>query len=48
MWFDYYDKDNHNQNKADCRAIAKFKYQKKARYEAKSGPGKKLMHSKGS
>jgi hypothetical protein len=56
MWCHYCDKNNHNT--ADCRAIAKFKQQKKnkARFEAKAGPGKKslafilkrLMHSKGS
>jgi ribosomal protein S15P/S13E len=39
MWCHYCDKNNHNM--ADCRAIAKFKQQKKARFEAKAGPGKK-------
>jgi hypothetical protein len=41
MWCHYCDKNNHN--KADCRAIAKFKQQKKnmACFEVKSGPGKK-------
>jgi hypothetical protein len=33
---------NNNQNTADCRAIAKFKQQKKARFEAKSRPGKEI------
>jgi hypothetical protein len=43
---------------ADCSTFAKFKQQKMAFFEAKSGPGKKslafffilknLMHSKGS
>jgi hypothetical protein len=28
---------------ADCRAIAKFKQQKKARFEAKAEPGKKSL-----
>jgi hypothetical protein len=28
---------------ADCRAIAKFKQQKKACFEAKDGPGKKSL-----
>jgi hypothetical protein len=37
----YCDKNNHN--KADCRAISKFKQQKKACFEAKSGPGKKSL-----
>jgi hypothetical protein len=41
MWCHYCDKNNHNA--ADCRAIAKFKQQKKARFEAKSGPGKKSL-----
>jgi hypothetical protein len=43
MWFHYCDKNNHNT--ADCRAIAKFKQQKnnKARFEAKTGPGKKSL-----
>jgi hypothetical protein len=27
----------------DCRAIAKFKQQKKACFEAKAGPGKKSL-----
>jgi hypothetical protein len=30
-------------NTADCRAIAKFKHQKKACFEAKVGPGKKSL-----
>jgi hypothetical protein len=37
----YCDKNNHNM--ADCRAIAKFKQQKKARFEAKAGPRKKSL-----
>jgi hypothetical protein len=43
MWCHYFDKNNHNT--ADCRAIAKFKQQKKdkARFEAKAGPGKKSL-----
>jgi hypothetical protein len=41
MWCHYCDKNNHNT--ADCRAIAKFKQQKKACFEAKSGPGKKSL-----
>jgi hypothetical protein len=44
-----------NHKTADCRAIAKFKQQKKACFEAKAEPGKnslafllkKLMHLKG-
>jgi hypothetical protein len=39
MWCHYCDKNNHNV--ADCRAIAKFKQQKKACSEAKDGPGMK-------
>jgi hypothetical protein len=39
MWCHYCDKNNHNTT--DCRSIAKFKQQKKARFEAKAGPGKK-------
>jgi hypothetical protein len=40
MWCHYCYKNNHNT--ADCRAIAKFKQQKKnkACFEAKAGPGK--------
>jgi hypothetical protein len=56
MWCHYCEKNNHNT--ADCRAISKFKQQKKARFEAKAGPGKKslaflvlfskkIIHSKG-
>jgi hypothetical protein len=43
MWCHYC--DNNNRNMADCRAIAKFKQQKKnkARFEAKAGPGKKSL-----
>jgi hypothetical protein len=41
MWYHYCDKNNHNT--ADCRAIAKFKQQKKARFEAKAEPGKQSM-----
>jgi hypothetical protein len=53
MWCHYCYKNNHNT--ADWRAIAKFKQQKKASFEAKAGLGKKSlafflkksMHSKG-
>jgi hypothetical protein len=41
MWCHYCDKNNHNT--ADCRAIAKIKQQKKARFESKAGPGKKSL-----
>jgi hypothetical protein len=41
MWCRYCDKNNHNTD--DCRAIAKFKQQKKAWFEAKAGPGKKSL-----
>jgi hypothetical protein len=41
MWCHYCDKNNHNT--ADCKAIAKFKQQKKAHFEAKAGPGKKYL-----
>jgi hypothetical protein len=41
MWCHYCDKNNHNT--ADCRAIAKFKQQKKVHFEAKAGPGKKSL-----
>jgi hypothetical protein len=43
MWCHYCDKNNHNT--VNCRAIAKFKQQKrnKACFEAKSGPGKKSL-----
>jgi hypothetical protein len=41
MWYHFSDKNNHNT--ADCRAIAKFKQQKKACFEAKSEPGKKSL-----
>jgi hypothetical protein len=41
MWCHYCDKNNHNT--ADCRAVAKFKQQKKVRFEAKAGPGKKCL-----
>jgi hypothetical protein len=41
MWCHYCDKSNHNT--ADCRAIAKFKQQKKDCFEAKAGPGKKSL-----
>jgi hypothetical protein len=37
IWCHYCDKINHNT--ADCRAIAKFKQQKKACFEAKAAPG---------
>jgi hypothetical protein len=41
MWCHYCDKNNHNT--ADCRAIAKFKQQKEACFEAKARPGKKSL-----
>jgi hypothetical protein len=41
MWYHYYDKNNHIT--ADCRAITKIKQQKKAFFEAKSGPRKKSL-----
>jgi hypothetical protein len=41
MWCHYCDKNNHNT--ADCRAIAKFKQQKKACFEAKAEPGKRSL-----
>jgi hypothetical protein len=41
MWRHYRDKNNHNT--ADCRAIAKFKQQEKARFEDKAGPRKKSL-----
>jgi hypothetical protein len=41
MWCHYCDKNNHNT--ADCTAIAKFKQQKKAHFESKSGPRKKSL-----
>jgi hypothetical protein len=41
MWCHYCDKNNHNT--ADCKAIARFKQQKKARFEAKDEPGKKYL-----
>jgi hypothetical protein len=41
MWCHYCDKNNHN--RADYRAIAKFKQQRKACFEAKDGPGKKSL-----
>jgi hypothetical protein len=43
IWCHYCDKNNHNAD--DCRAIAKFKQQKKnkARFEAKAGPRKKSL-----
>jgi hypothetical protein len=37
----YYDKNNHST--VDCRAIAKFIRQKKARFENKSVSGKKFL-----
>jgi hypothetical protein len=42
MWCHYCDKNNHKT--ADCRAIAKFKQQKRACFEAKAGPGKKSLN----
>jgi hypothetical protein len=43
MWCHYCEKNNRNTD--DCRAIAKFKQQKKnkACFEAKAGPGKKSL-----
>jgi hypothetical protein len=41
MWCHYYDENNHNT--ADCRAITKFKQEKNNFFEAKAGPGKKLL-----
>jgi hypothetical protein len=41
MWCHYSDKNNHNT--ADRRVIAKFKYHKKARFEAKAGPRKRSL-----
>jgi hypothetical protein len=41
MWCHYCDKNNHHMT--DCRAIAKFKQQKKACFQAKSGPRKKSL-----
>jgi hypothetical protein len=41
MWCHYCDKNN--QNKADRRAIAKFKQQKTACFESKAGTGKKSL-----
>jgi hypothetical protein len=37
----YCDKNNHNTT--DCRAISKFKQQKKAQFKAKAEPGKKSL-----
>jgi hypothetical protein len=41
MWCHYCDKNNHNM--VDCRAIAKFKQQKNALFEAKAVPRKKSL-----
>jgi hypothetical protein len=41
MWCHYCDKNNHNT--ADCRAIAKFKQQKKSRFESQSWIRKKVF-----
>jgi hypothetical protein len=41
MWCHYCDNDNHNT--ADCKAIAMFKQQKKACFEAKDGLRKKPL-----
>jgi hypothetical protein len=41
MWCHYCDKNNHN--KIDCRAISKFKHQKKVCFEAKAVSGKKFL-----
>jgi hypothetical protein len=44
IWCHYYENNNHNHNNntADCRALAKFKQQKKDRFEAKAVSGKSL------
>jgi hypothetical protein len=44
MWCHYCDKNNHH-NTADCRAVSKFKQQKKNKdcFEAKAVPGKKSL-----
>jgi hypothetical protein len=41
MWCHHCDKNNHNT--ADCRAIAKFKQQKKTCFEDKDGPRNKSL-----
>jgi hypothetical protein len=41
MWCHYCDKNNHNT--ADCRAYAKLKQQKKARFQGRAEPGKKSL-----
>jgi hypothetical protein len=41
MWCHYCDKNN--RNTTDCRAIGKFKQQKKAGFKTKAGPGKKSL-----
>jgi hypothetical protein len=41
MWFHYFDKNIHSTD--DCRAIVKFKQQKKACFEAKDGHGKNSL-----
>jgi hypothetical protein len=41
MWCHYCNQNNHYT--ADCRAIAKFRQQKKARFEVKAEPGKKSL-----
>jgi hypothetical protein len=41
IWCHFCDKNNHST--ANCRAIAKLKQQKKARFEAKAEPGKKSL-----
>jgi hypothetical protein len=41
VWYHYFKKNNHNT--ADCREITKFKHQKKASFEAKSGTRKKSL-----
>jgi hypothetical protein len=56
MWYHYCDKNNHNT--ADCRAVSKFKQQKRLSLKTNLGPErslyhffsfwKKLIHSKGS
>jgi hypothetical protein len=43
MWLHYCYNNNHDHKTADYKAISKFKQQKKARFNTKSGPGKKSL-----
>jgi hypothetical protein len=43
LWYQYYDWNNHNTSYH--RAIARFKHQKMARFEVKSGPRNKYLAS---